>query len=280
MARTLWSFLLSKTWDTTKWRLAIWAWPHICSGRVKGDVFYLLQNVFHFVVQGWNSSLGDVCFLRQFVLPVKSLQLFFKCCFFDRVEWLHLFGYIASYAILERDPFHAVMFILALLGKGIANCQEGPSPCLTVVFVPSSENWMGWLCFRWAFRLVVLPLFISTVFKQSHHTSSLTSMGSPLSFSLNQKCSHTKAVECSFETKSIWTYSSKTSGWNYAVDGKKHLLASSNTLSTLHLVHCCYHFVCVRGGAAWARPMVKPQHKEQTREQKQRNQKLQQKVSQ
>lgn len=50
------------------------AGPHICNGRVKGDIFYLLENVtFHFVIQGWNGSLGDVRFLAKAPLQLRFL---------------------------------------------------------------------------------------------------------------------------------------------------------------------------------------------------------------
>ncbi len=47
------------------------------------------------------------------------------------------------------------------------NCLEDPSPAPAAVVVPRLKNWVGWLCFKWDFRLVVLPLFVATVFKQS-----------------------------------------------------------------------------------------------------------------
>ncbi len=60
------------------------------------------------------------------------------------------------------------------------NCLEDPSRAPAAVVVPRLKNWVGWLCFKWDFRLVVLPLFVATVFKQSRHTGSFTLIGSPL----------------------------------------------------------------------------------------------------
>ncbi len=72
------------------------------------------------------------------------------------------------------------------------NCLEDPSPAPAAVVVPRLKNWVGWLCFKWDFRLVVLPLFVATVFKQSRHTGSFTLIVSPLSFGLKPKCSHSR----------------------------------------------------------------------------------------
>ncbi len=83
------------------------------------------------------------------------------------------------------------------------NCLEDPSPAPAAVVVARLKNWVGWLCFKWDFRLVVLPLFVATVFKQSRHTGSFTLIGSPLSFGLKTKCSHTGAEDWGFETSRV-----------------------------------------------------------------------------
>ncbi len=50
---------------------------------------------------------------------------------------------------------------------------------------------------------VVLPVLVDTVLKQMRHTGSLRLSGSPRSFGLNPKCSHTAAVAFGFETNSM-----------------------------------------------------------------------------
>ena len=53
---------------------------------------------------------------------------------------------------------------------------------------------------------VVLPILVATVLQQMQHTGSSMLGGSPPSFGLNTKCSHTAAVAFSFETSSIFVF--------------------------------------------------------------------------
>ncbi len=60
------------------------------------------------------------------------------------------------------------------------NCLEDPSPAPAAVVVARLKNWVGWLCFKWDFRLVVLPhslpLFLNKVDIPIIHVNWLSSL--------------------------------------------------------------------------------------------------------
>ena len=73
-------------------------------------------------------------------------------------------------------------------------------PCsFSCNFFPSWENCIRWLCFRCRCIFVVLLLLVATVLQQMWHIGLSRLRGSPRSFGLIPKCSHSAAVAFGFE---------------------------------------------------------------------------------
>ncbi len=127
------------------------------------------------------------------------------------------------------------------------NCLEDPSPAPAAVVVPRLKNWVGWLCFKWDFRLVVLPLFVATVFKQSRHTGSFTLIGSPLSFGLKPKCSQHRSWRLQLWNQVHWNLFFLT---GCSCHETLYNAVGSRLLFTCRCPLCVRVRVCVCGGDA------------------------------
>ncbi len=181
------------------------------------DIIVILRQFYFtdYIITVWqyNSILMQVhSFKEHFIFKnKKSLQhicksWFLMMCLMAASLWLY--SELRYLWVCAISRCHVYIYTVGKKASVTDNSLEDPSPAPAAVVVPRLKNWVGWLCFKWDFRLVVLPLFVATVFKQSRHTGSFTLIGSPLSFGLKPKCSHTGAEDCGFETKSIGTCSS------------------------------------------------------------------------
>ena len=125
-----------------------------------------------------------------YVLPGNLYWLSNVCSICRNASFLMVLKRCSKPHCLSAHHFVCLYCVCRLSGDG-----DSPFVASAVVFFFTSlENCIGWLCFRCRCMFVVLPLLVGTVLQLMQHTGSSRLSGSPRSFGLNPKCSHTQYV--------------------------------------------------------------------------------------